>query len=282
MGEDQITVVLRAALAVLLLLAAEASAQPALDEARHAVETRLGVSLAGEPPDVVWAASDDEFVRRHVELTGSKPYDWVLAVAVPAKNTLLVRGNRIGTGANFVSPTLRHELGHLALARVVRRNGRPLPRWLEEGLCEYAAGVGLTRETELELGAAARFGSLETLGELAGSFPPHAEQAQRAYLVARGFVAFLDERSQPEGVRGIVFLIERRESWEDAITHATGMSPGEAEAEWRRELASKHSIGEALLRSPEAWGSLLGLAGFVAAIVLFVTRKRRRRKSPRK
>ncbi len=249
------------------------------EDARKDVEERLGVSLRGEPPEVITAPTDDEFVKRHEELTGSKPLDWVLAVAVPQKNVLLLRGSRLNAGSNFAGPTLRHEIGHLVLARVAKRSGQALPRWLEEGLCEHAAGVALSREEELELGAAARFGRLESLEQLAATFPPHAPQAQRAYLVSRAFVAFLDRRAKPEGAKGIVFLIERREGVSDAIAHATGMTPREAEAEWRRELAAKHSIGEALFRSPEVWSSLLGgvaLLAFIAWRLLAKRRKRRR------
>jgi hypothetical protein len=253
-------------LVLVLVLGRSVAAQPAIDDARHDVEQRLGTSLAGELPDVITAKTDAEFVARHEALTGAKPLDWVLAVAIPQKNTLLLRGSRLDTGTNFVAPTLRHELAHLVLAKVTRRNGHSLPRWLEEGLCEYAAGVVISREDELALGAAARFGTLESLDELAASFPPHAPQAQRAYLVSRAFVKFLDERAQPEGAKGILFLIERRESVAEAITHATGMTPKEAEAEWRRELAAKHSIGQALLYSPEAWASLFGIVGVLAYV----------------
>ncbi|MEZ0229989.1 MAG: hypothetical protein ACAI25_15300, partial [Planctomycetota bacterium] len=149
------------------------------EDARKDVEDRLGVSLKGEPPEVITAATDEEFVRRHEELSGAKPLDWVLAVAFPHRNVLLLRGSRLNAGANFAGPTLRHEIGHLVLARVARRSGQALPKWLEEGLCEHAAGVALSREEELDLGAAARFGRLESLEQLAASFPPHAPGAQR-------------------------------------------------------------------------------------------------------
>lgn len=268
---------LASVLVALLALGSTATAQPSfLDDARKDVEERLGVSLRGEDPEVITAPTDEEFVKRHEALTGSRPLDWVLAVAIPAKNVLLVRGSRINTGSNFAGPTLRHEIGHLVLARVARRNGRPLPRWLEEGLCELAAGVVLTREEELELGAAARFGRLEALDELAATFPPHAPQAARAYLVSRAFVEFLDRRAKPEGAKGIVFLVERRESVDEAIAHATGMTPKEAEVEWRRALAANHSVWEALVRSPEVWSSLLGVAAVGAFVAwrIFVRRRR--------
>ncbi len=266
-------------LALVLGLSSVAVAQGDLEQARNDVETRLGVSLSSEPPLVVTAASDAEFVKRHEELTGTAPADWVLAVAIPSKNTLLLRGNRLRDGTNFLAPTLRHELGHLVLARVARENGHTFPRWFEEGVCEHAASIAISREDELALGGAARFGKLESLDELAASFPPHAREVQRAYLESRAFVAFLDERAKPEGIAGILKLLRRRDGFDEAITRATGMAPREAEAEWRRELVAKHSVGEALWRSPELWGSLVGVMAFVAAVVWFV---RSRSRTPRR
>ncbi|HZU97132.1 MAG TPA: hypothetical protein VFF73_10585, partial [Planctomycetota bacterium] len=150
-------------LVLVIAFSSVALAQSDLEQAERDVEARLGVALSSEPPLVVTAASDAEFVKRHEELAGTAPADWVLAVAIPSKNTLLLRGNRLRDGMNFLAPTLRHELGHLVLARVARESGHTLPKWFEEGVCEHAASIAISREEELALGGAARFGKLESL-----------------------------------------------------------------------------------------------------------------------
>jgi hypothetical protein len=231
-------------------------------ESRALVEQRLGVSLGSPPPVLILAPSDPEFARLHRELAGHDPDEWALAVAITARRTVIVRANRIGQGSNFLAPTLRHELAHLALARV--RVG--LPRWFEEGTAEYATGEVLSRSEELDLAGGARFGALPPIDELAVSFPAHSDRAQRAYRLSLSFVRWIDERSKPEGLPALLKELARGATLDEAVERGTGLKLADAERAWHEELARKHSIPEALLHSSGFWWGLVSLLAIVAAV----------------
>ncbi len=166
------------------------------------------------------------------------------------------------------------------LGDVARRSGRRIPRWLDEGLAQYAERAVLTREQELELGAAARFGTLEPFSSLERDFPPHAREAQRAYEMSLGFVLWLDRK--PGAVRALVADLEEGASAEEAVRDVAGKPSGEAMAEWVLVLAERSSIVESLLRSSSFWwGALAVLALIAFARHAVVTRRLRRQMEKR-
>lgn len=247
-------------------------------EARAAIEERLGART--DPlPRLILAPTDEEFDRFHAELSGgTKPTPWIAGVAFPARNTVLIRASRVGRGEIFFDLVFRHELAHLALHRVERVAGGAVPRWLSEGLADHAAGVGLSRDEERDLARAARFDDLERLDDLASAFPPHEARTARAYRASLSFVQFLDAHAKPEGARGIVYLLDRRTSPAEAVYRLTGLKLPEAEAEWRRGLAARYSIAEALLHSSEVWWGLVALLAVVAMGRSVLERRRLRKK----
>ena len=245
-----------------------------------AVEERLGARL-GKPAPLLVAAPDEAELRvRVVALGGAPPPTWALAVALPPRRAVVLRCDRLVQGEDFLEPTLRHELAHLVLGDVARRSGRRIPRWLDEGLAQYAERAVLTREQELELGAAARFGTLEPFSSLERDFPPHAREAQRAYELSLGFVLWLDRK--PGAVRALVQDLEEGASAEEAIRDVAGKPSGEAMAEWVLVLAERSSIVESLLRSSSFWwGALAVLALIAFARHAVVTRRLRRQMEKR-
>jgi hypothetical protein len=247
-------------------------------EARIDVERRLGAGL-GAPPRVILAPTEGEFARLHRELTGNDPAEWVLAIAVPWKHVVLLKGSRLADGQNFLAPTLRHELAHLVNAAVATRGRHELPRWLDEGLAEYAESRTLTREEELELGGAARFGRLESFDSLATSFPAHTQKAERAYRMSLGFVAWLDETARAKGgVRALVAALDGGATVEQAIKNLTGFTPHEAEVEWKMDLAEKHSVAESLFRSSAFWWGLVSVLAILAFLRNAVVSRRTKKK----
>jgi hypothetical protein len=241
-------------------------------QGRAAVEARLGARLGEPPPRLVLAATDRSFDERVRELTGSSPPDWALAIAVPRRRVVVLRERGINTGESFLDPTLRHEIAHLVLGAVAERSKHAIPRWLDEGLAQYAEGAVLSRDQELELGAAARFGTLESFGSIERDFPPHALAAQRAYEMSLGFVLWLDRK--PGGVRALVVMMDQGSSADAAIRSLAAEPTGEAQAEWALELADRSSIWESLLRSAQFWWGIVSLLA-VAAILRFVVVSRR-------
>jgi len=248
-------------------------------ESRGVVEARLGAKLGDPPPRLVLTSSDADFRERHLELAGTPPASWALAIAVPSKRVMVLRADRLAAGNDFLEPTLRHELAHLVLGAVARRSGHALPRWLDEGLAMYAENAAFTRSDELELGAAASAGTLETFASLERNFPPHAPQAERAYKMSLGFVLWLDRK--PGGAHAIVAKIDAGARPEDAVREVAGEPAGEAEAEWKLDLAARSSVFESLVRSSTFWWGMVSVLALLAFLRQAILTRRLRKKMER-
>jgi hypothetical protein len=248
-----------------------------LEIARSGVEERLGQSLGEPAPLVILAPTEEEFVRRFETLEGAKPAGDEAAVAWPARRTILVRGPRVDSIELGLLSVLRHELAHIALGRIEEKSERPLPRWLNEGLAEFAAGVQLSRSDELELAGKASAGTLDDLEQLETRFPHHAA-GERAYRESLSFVQWLDAHARG-GVRGVVEALARLGT-EEAIFRTTGHTVHEDEIAWKVELAQKSSVWESLARSSGFWWGLLALLAVVAGLRQVIVQRRLKQAMP--
>ena len=82
-------------------------------------------------PEIVLAKDRDTFRT----MVGS---DSILAFAVPERNLIVLDTSRVYTKPFTLRTTLTHELCHLVLHRNIQ--GDRLPRWLDEGICQWASG----------------------------------------------------------------------------------------------------------------------------------------------
>lgn len=245
-------------------------------DASARVEAALGVGVPGRPHCIL-AATDAEFARR-LALLGVAPGELPgepLAVAFAGPDIVVVRERGVAEGTPAgLEPTLGHELAHLALGRVERVRGARLPRWLNEGLAEWASGHRPTRDEELTLGGWARFDELPGLDALAERFPPHG--TGRAYLIALGFVAWADRQEGGGGVLRLVAALGAGASVDDALRAATGRDLAAAEPAWREALIADYSLAEALARSVTVW-TIVGVLALLAVARHVLVRRRRLR-----
>jgi len=99
---------------------------------RDAVETKIGWKLQRKP--VIFLIGDSEVFQK----MGGGPFEAGLAL-FPKGHIVL---NLASATPHFIllNQTLRHEFGHLLLHE--RIPGRRLPRWLDEGVCEWLSVTG--------------------------------------------------------------------------------------------------------------------------------------------
>lgn len=240
-----------------------------LPRAIERVEEALGRRVPPRP-QVILTPDDDEFERR-LDALGGGDHPRALAVAVLSRRVILVRADRIAEGTNSgLERTLRHELAHLALAAV--RGHRP--RWVEEGLCEWASGRRLEVAEEGALAARARLGVLPTLDEVEAALATEGPATADAYTVASAFVAALDAR-RPGAPRALVAGLAGGATVDGALVDATGASLALLELEWRDGLARTSGWWWAALGVFSPW-SLIGLLA-VAAIARHLWVRRRLR-----
>lgn len=245
-------------------------------DAVQTVESSLGLAVPPRPHAVL-APTDDEFARR-LRALGADPTvlpTHVLAVAFPGRGLIVVRERGIAEGTpSGLEATLAHELAHLALGRVEAARGARLPRWLNEGLSEWASGRRPTRDEELTLASWAVHDELTPLEALAERFPPHG--AGRAYLIALGFVDWLDRQGEG-GVRRLVAALEAGQPLDLTLHAVLGRPLPEAEAAWHEALRSDYSLLELVLRSVTVW-SIIGVLALLAILRhLWVRRRTLRR-----
>ncbi len=247
------------------------------DDAVAVVESSLGLAVPPRPHAIV-APTDDEFARRLRGLgadPGAVPAD-ALAVAFAGRQVIVFRERGIAEGTPAgLEATLAHELAHLALGRVEAARGARLPRWLNEGLSEWASGRRPTRDEALTLASWAVHDELPSLEALTERFPPHG--TGRAYLVALAFVDWLDRQRDGGGVRRLVSALQAGQPLDAALRAIAGLSPAEAEAAWHADLRADYSLAELLLRSVTVWSTIGVLAVLAILRHLWVRRRLIRR-----
>lgn len=237
--------------------------------AKAEVEDRLGVPLPPRPHAVV-APTDEEFARRFGALTGGRrPSKTILAVAFPGRNLIIIRqsGIREGTDAGL-ERTFKHELAHLALGRIERQRGQRLPRWLNEGLSEFAAGRRPTAEESSALAGWAKYLQMPRFETLTHHFPDHGNASARVYTVSMAFLVWCDGRRP---VARLVEALSASADVDQAFQRTLGMSAADAEAEWKLSIAQDHSWLRALVHSVNVWGAIALLA-IVAGLRAYWTR----------
>ncbi len=186
---------------------------------------------------------------------------WFTAFAVPRKNLVVIDLSRMEKRPEDLYPTLKHEYAHLLLHHAI--DGRRLPRWLDEGVAQWASD-GLSEYLPTGQGPvlpqAAAAGRLFYLDELSVRFPADHLGLQLAYEQSRSFVNYLVRLYGDGGLRLLLQSLAAGSAPWEAFEEAFGVTLVDAEDGWR-----------AGLRSPGSWlanlaGHLYGLLFFLAAL----------------
>lgn len=153
---------------------------PLLDPPWHLPSWAAGAAMVGERRIVIGVTSDRQVQHRH--------------------NTLV------------------HELAHVVSADVA--HGKPLPRWLDEGIARIVAGEH--GASDLSILAHARVaGRHFPLSSLKAGFPPGAADAGLAYAEAGRAVAII-EGARPGAIAELLRCIGEGDDVEPALVRVTG------------------------------------------------------------
>ncbi|MEW6584489.1 MAG: hypothetical protein AB1442_02630 [Nitrospirota bacterium] len=218
-------------------------------------------------PTVVLVRDRGEF-RRTV---GS---DLVVAFAVPGRNLIVLDTSRGYTKPFTLKTTLKHELCHLLLHRYIEPDN--LPRWIDEGVCQWASGGLSELAAELEGGTLARAavsGRLIGLEELE-RFPSDAPNLALAYEESKSFIEFVERKSGKDGVLSVLGYLREGYSVDESIRKAVGISMPDLESEWRANLKRRHTwvtyLSNNIYTILFAFATLVTIYGFIR----FLKRKR--------
>jgi hypothetical protein len=164
----------------------------------------------------------------------------VVAFAVPEKNLIVIDYSKMLKHPFSLETTLKHELIHLLLHQHISEN--VLPRWLDEGLCQWASdGIGeIIRDPKSsQLNRAAFLRKFIRLQELERRFPPNKSARLLAYEESKSFITYLIGRFGKEIIFQVLNQMKKGETAEEAIQTASSIPFEMLEKEWHHSLRKK-------------------------------------------
>lgn len=231
------------------------------------VERRLDRRLEREIT-VILVPGHAELARIATSITGRNYPEHILGLAMPARGWILVRRDGLPASPSARSPsevTLIHELGHLVVNRQIG-DGVRVPRWLDEGICMYLAGGGISREDESVLSVLARLDALFPLAQIESQFPELHHPGTLAYRQSLMLVAYLVEAHGEEVLGRLLARLDTGQPLSRAYPEVTGQPWLELEPSFREWLRDRRSLLEGLVSMANPWVLITGLA-LVAMLV---------------
>lgn len=243
--------------------------------ARHLAALAGGYTrLPGLPPDALQRGTPIEIdlapdIQRWDSLTGGSVPAWGAGVAVPSEGRIVLPTFTSRAQPGQLGEILRHELAHIALHRFLAP-AQP-PRWFDEGYATWASG-GLDWQSAWMIRVAFLLHRVPALGSLEADWPLAEGDARLAYLLSATAVGLLAERSGPGGLEILLARWRSSGSLDVALRRTFGITLGQFEVEWRREVGRRY--GWALLVSDTL---VFWLLVSPVLLVLLLVRRRRDR-----
>ena len=162
-----------------------------------------------------------------------------VAFAVPEKNLIVIDYARMNLHPFSLRMTFKHELCHLLLHR--HTSSRRLPRWFEEGVCQWASdGIGeiFIDKSWSGLDAAIMADRVLDLRRLTKTFPRDKPSLVLAYEQSKSVVNYIDRQYGKGVVLDLLGHLKNGESMEAAALKSLGISTDELEKDWLSHLES--------------------------------------------
>lgn len=185
-------------------------------------------------PEIILAGGREKFRR----MVGS---DMIVAFAVPDRNLIVLDTSRIYSKPFTLGSTLKHELCHLVLHRKIPNEN--LPRWFDEGVCQWAAGgiaELISNESDRILSNAVMSDRLIRLKGLE-IFPADERSLVLAYEESKSVVGYVATEYGKEGILRIIKYLNEGDSIDRALQKGLPISPFELEKNWHAYLKRKYT-----------------------------------------
>ena len=185
-------------------------------------------------PDIVLAKDSEQFRK----FAGS---NIIVAYAVPGRNLIVLDTSRVYAKPFSLEATLKHELCHLLLHRNIEQG--ELPRWLDEGVCQWASGgiaELLSGEEDRALAKAVIYDSLIDIREL-NRFPSDEKSLILAYQESKSIVEYIVRAYGSQGLLTFLKKLQDGEAIHEAARKSFSVSLAGLEKEWRSSLKRKHT-----------------------------------------
>ena len=199
----------------------------------------------------------------------------IVAYAVPEKDLIVIDYSKMNIHPFNIEITLKHELCHLLIHHHIK--GHILPRWLDEGICQWASdGIGdiIMDQKRSLLNKATFRGRFIRLGSLKKGFPDEKETLLLAYEESKSFVTYIIGRFGKEGILEVLESMKKGENVDAAVLKAFSVPLGKLEKEWHHSL--KQQLTWFTYFSYHLYEILFALMALVAiyAFIRIMVRKR--------
>jgi hypothetical protein len=226
----------------------------------------IGVGV--EKPIEVLIATGDEFKR--VQPHPSDLPEWVSGVAYHQLSLIVLKSPRSLRGKEYnLKKTFTHEVSHVILGAAFS-NGKPIPRWLNEGIAMY-----LSREWNFNristMTQAVLTDSLLPLSEITYTFPRGEKEGELAYCQSFYLVSFLIATYGKEHFHRLVQSLSQEKVVEDIVLKVYGMNLSQLETEWHHYLRLRFSWIPLITSASSLW--------FLITLIFIVSYIKKRRKA---
>ena len=193
--------------------------------------------------------------------------DLVSAIAIPVKNRIVIDYSKMNISPFTLEATLKHELCHLELHHHIP--GERLPRWLDEGICQWVTG-GISEimmyGNRSTLRAAALSNRLISVERLSESFPADGKDLILVYEESRSIVEYIEKEFGASGVLRILDHMGSGDSVEIAVQKSLLISLDGLDRRWRSSLVRKtlwlSYISDNLYEMLFLFSALIAICGF--------------------
>jgi len=164
----------------------------------------------------------------------------VVAYAAPERNLIVIDYSKMLKHPFSLGTTLKHELSHLLLHQYIDKKN--FPRWLDEGLCQWASdGIGevIMDPKRSFLNRASLSGKFLPLRHLETKFPHDRERLLLAYEESKSFVIYLVGQFGTKGIHRFLNQMRNGETAETAVQKAFSTPFDLLERKWHHSLKKK-------------------------------------------
>ncbi len=229
---------------------------------RNEIESLLGLTLKSRPTVIL--------IKTRKRFLQMADHPITVAFAVPDRNLIVMDYSKVITHPFSLETTFMHEFCHLVLHHYIPA----IPRWLDEGICQWASGgideiIYDRNPNALDLAAAT--GKYLPFNHLNQRFPGASDQRVLAYQQSKRFVTFIVEKKGKQKFFEFLKKLQQGHDIDTAFYDVFKLTIQEFEKAWHQTLARRltwmawlsHHLYEFLFFC----AALICVAGFVKLVL---------------
>jgi hypothetical protein len=229
---------------------------------RNEIESLLGLTLKSRPTVIL--------IKTRKRFLQMADHPITVAFAVPDRNLIVMDYSKVITHPFSLETTFMHEFCHLVLHHYIPA----IPRWLDEGICQWASG-GIDEiiydRNPNALDLAAVTGKYLPFNHLNQRFPGASDQRVLAYQQSKRFVTFIVEKKGKQKFFEFLKKLQQGHDIDTAFYDVFKLTIQEFEKAWHQTLARRLTWMAWLSRHLYEFlffcAALICVAGFVKLVL---------------